>query len=210
MLEWTLTPKTEIVKDGSVKCFITTPDIAASKARQHRLHLLREFEMMPAITMKPKPPQSSPNQALEIRVHEADFRRCQNHVELLSRCELLPMKEETGKHHGKGKTRSSHSLCHAAAKSKRCGSLAALKIGEHQQKAEGKGTPANKPKYEPLRLPKRSSSCPLLAKPNFQRESLFAKESSKVCVDEPKSRSKSASGNVDTRSSLPTLFAMCH
>jgi hypothetical protein len=213
MLEWTFSPKVELVKDGSVKCFISTPQPAATKTRQKSLHILREFEMMPARTGNPKPPRSTPNQALEIRVHETDLRRYENKPELLSRCALAPMQEDAGQN-GADKTRSRHSLYHVARPKRRAASTTLT-----GREGAGMDMPVDdyKPRYEPLRLPKRSSSCPWLGKQTSQKEPLsgkaaLAKERCKANKTDGHSRRPSTAsrkGNAKS-TSLPTLFSMLH
>jgi hypothetical protein len=209
MLEWTLTPKCEVVKDGSVKCFITTPHPEASHARQHQLHLLREFEMMPARARNPKPPRSPKSHALEIRVRETDLCRFQSDFALLSRFALAPMKEDTCKN-GKTKTRSRHSLYPDVARSRRRAITSTSltdQLIEYKSKKE-KLVCDNKPKYEPLRLRQKSLSCPALLKQRSQKESSFRKECGAIgCNEEHNCRPRSGNAEENIRS-LPTLSAM--
>jgi len=109
-LDWTYTPHFTMQKDGHSRCFITTAQ-AKQEGRQHALHLVRELEIQPSgrqhalhlgreLETQPSVmlPKSATNhkphtarKVKEIRVREADLRKCGPNLELLSQCALPRM-----------------------------------------------------------------------------------------------------------------------
>jgi len=83
LLDWTMTPKTQLLDEGHACCFIATPQ---TSERQHKHFIAREMEIFPSRlckkTLSGLISPCSPN-ALQIRVREEDLRRCGGDVALL-------------------------------------------------------------------------------------------------------------------------------
>lgn len=93
-LDWTCTPKTEIQNDGSSRCFISTVQPMQGN-RKHALHLIREFEIQPAVAMKREMEQAAhaSSKVRAIRVREDDLRKWGDNLEMLSQKALPPVKQ---------------------------------------------------------------------------------------------------------------------
>mmetsp|Transcript_145261 Transcript_145261/g.253521 ORF Transcript_145261/g.253521 Transcript_145261/m.253521 type:complete len:256 (+) Transcript_145261:77-844(+) len=118
MLDWTITPTTEVLKDGFARCFIATPQPSCGSLRSHPLYLVREMEIVPGKLRADAAAEKRP--CLEIRVKEEDFRKCGSDLQLLSKHALPKMTPKTGP--------SNTPSRHKSFKLKRCSSIGIARL----------------------------------------------------------------------------------
>lgn len=108
VLDWTMTPTTQIFKDGFARCFIATPQ-PSNGSRCHPLYLVREMEIVPG-KLRTDAAAEKQQPCLEIRVKEEDFRKCGSDLKQLSKHALPKMTPKAG-----DKSNSSKKHCHKSS-----------------------------------------------------------------------------------------------
>lgn len=105
-LDWTITPKTSLIKEKYSRCFITTPQQRFCNDRVHPLHLMREVDIEPDKRHDLQKQDSAFARHI-VKVHEKDLHRCGTDLEMLRKCALPPV-ETDAKHklHEKGNKKS--------------------------------------------------------------------------------------------------------
>jgi hypothetical protein len=117
-LNWTYSPKIECVKEGKTKCFIRTPQFTETTERQHALHLVREFEIVPDKQSSSNIPQAlATSRSSPGLMREESLRKSVPDPAKLRKCTLPPV-QIPSKARGE-KTRSRYTLYRATCPKQR-------------------------------------------------------------------------------------------